>query len=172
MSMAIVKATYTKSPEAAKATIRYIAHRPGREQEPGRRVLWTADGVVRRSAAYQLIDQAPTGSTFFRFAISPDPAREDSGRDLYLRDVTEATMGELEERIGKPVVWVAATHADHAPHRHTHVVAVVQGRLNTQDLRALTSRATTECREQRLELDAVREQRAREEEAAWELAWY
>ncbi len=172
MSMAIVKATYTKSPKAAKATIRYIAHRPGREQEPGRRVLWTADGVVQRSDAYQMIDHAPHGSTFFRFAISPDPVREDSGRDLYLRDVTEATMGELEERIGKPVVWVAATHADHAPHRHTHVVAVVQGRLTPQDLRALTSRATTECREQRLELDAVREQRAREEEAAWELAWY
>ena len=170
--MAIVKATYTKNPDGAKATIRYIQHRPGLEQEAGRRELWTADGVVQRSAAYQMIDQAPQGSTFFRFAISPDPVREDAQRDLYLRDITEATMGELEERIGKPVVWVAATHADHAPHRHTHVVAVVQGRLNTQDLRALTSRATTECREQRAELDAVREQRAREEEAAWEWALY
>ena len=172
MNMAVVRVTsYTKNPDSAKATIRYIAHRPGPEHEPGRRVLWTADGVVQRGEAYQMIDQAPHGSTFFRFAISPDPVREDSRRDLYLRDVTEVTMGELEERINKPVVWVAATHADHAPQRHTHVVAVVQGRLNPDDLRALTSRVTTECREQRLELDTVRQARTQEEEAAWEWAW-
>ncbi len=166
--MAIVKASYTKSVGGAKAAIRYIAHRPAREQERTSRQLWTKDGPLEKREAYQLIDQAPEDSTFFRFAISPDPIREDGPRDLYLRSVTEATMEELAERTGKPVAWVATTHADHAPHRHVHVVAMVQGRLSRDDLRSLTDRATQECREQRCERDAVREaQRAREEEQQW-----
>ena len=171
--MAIVKASYTKSREGAKATIRYIAHRPGREGEQTNRLLWTGEGKLDRQTAYQLIDQAPASSTFYRFAISPDLRHEDSHKDLYLRSVTEATMERLEERVGKPVAWVAATHADHAPNRHVHVVAVLQERLRPDDLRSLTHRATQECREQRLERDAVREaQRGREEELQWDWVLY
>ena len=171
--MAIVKASYTRSPEGAKASIRYIAHRPAREQARTSRQLWTKDGPVEKREAYHIIDQAPAGSFFFRFAISPDPRREDGPRDLYLRSVTEATMEEVAVRTGKPVAWVAAAHADHAPHRHVHVVAVVQGRLSRDDLRSLTDRATQECREQRLERDAVRgAQRAREEEQQWDWALF
>ena len=167
--MAIVKASYTRSPEGAKAAIRYIAHRPPQETERISRQLWTKDGPLEKSEAYHLIDQAPPGSFFYRLAMSPDPIREDSPRDLYLRSVTEATMEEMAERTGELVAWVATTHADHAPHRHVHVVAVVEGRLSREDLRALTDRATQECREQRLERDAVREaQRAREEEQQWD----
>ncbi len=167
--MAIVKASYTKNPAGAKAAIRYIAHRPTQEQERTSRPLWTTEGPLEKTEAYQLIDQAPADSTFFRFAISPDPRREDGPRDLYLRSVTEATMEAVAERTGKLVAWVATTHADHAPHRHVHVVAVVQGRLSRDDLRSLTDRATQECLEQRFARDAVREaQRAREEEQQWD----
>ena len=166
--MAIVKASYTTSPEGAKAAIRYIAHRPAREQGRTSRPLWTKDGPLEKTEAYHLIDQALPGSFFYRLALSPDPIHEDGPRDLYLRSVTEATMEELAERTGKLVAWVATTHADHAPHRHVHVVAVVQGRLSREDLRSLTDRATTVCREQRVERDAGREaQRAREEEQPW-----
>ena len=169
--MAVVKASYTTSPEGAKAAIRYIAHRPAREQERTSRPLWNTDGPVEKTEAYHLIDQAPANSFFYRLALSPDPSREDGPRDLYLRSVTEATMEALAERTGKLVAWVATTHADHAPHRHVHVVAVVRGRLSREDLRSLTDRATTECREQRFERDAVREaQRAREEEQQWDWA--
>jgi len=166
--MAIIKASYTKSPAGAKAAIRYIAHRPAREQERTSRRLWTKDGPLEKNEAYHMIDQAPPGGFFYRLALSPDPIREDGPRDLYLRSITEATMEEVAERTGKLAAWVATTHADHAPHRHVHVVAVVEGRLSREDLRALTDRATQECREQRLERDAVREARAREQEAAWE----
>ena len=123
---------------------------------------------MTRTDAYHMIDHAPTGSFVYRFALSPDPVREDGQRDLYLRSVTEATLGELSERTGKLVAWVATTHADHAPHRHIHVVAVVQGRLTTQDLRSLTTRATAVCREQRAARDAVREAQRGREEATWE----
>ena len=168
---AIVKASYTKSVGGAKAFIRYIAHRPAREQERTSRQLWTMDAPLEKTEAYHLIDQAPPGSFFYRLALSPDPLREDGPRDLYLRSVTEATMEEVAERTGKSVAWVATTHADHSPHRHTHVLAVVQGRLTSADLRAVTQRATTACREQRFERDAVREaQRGREEEQQWDWA--
>jgi hypothetical protein len=42
--MAIVKATYTKSRTAAKAAIRYIEHRPGRDQAKITRTLFGSDG--------------------------------------------------------------------------------------------------------------------------------
>ena len=166
--MAIVKARYTKSPAGAKASIRYITHRPDQHGTRMSRVLWSQDGKMTRTDAYHMIDQAPRGSFFYRFALSPDPLREDIYHDLYLRSVTEATMEELAERTGKLVAWVATTHADHRPHRHTHVLAVVQGRLTTQDLRSLTTRATQVCREQRLARDAVREAQRGREEAVWE----
>src|SRR5437016_2791048 len=131
--MAIVKATYTKQRSGAKASIRYIEHRPGKEGEKISRVLFNSDGAMGRWQAYQMIDTAAKGSLFFRFVISPDPRGEDSQRDLHLREVTEQTMQTLEERLHKPISWVAAEHNDHAPHRHVHVVAVVPGRLHVQD---------------------------------------
>ncbi len=149
--MAIVKATYTKNRKAAKASIRYIQHRPGHEQQSLYRTLFTAEGKIERDAAYTLVDTAKKGSVFFRFVISPDPAREDSRHDLLLREVTEQTMQTLGDRLASPVAWVASIHADHTPHRHVHVLAVVQGKLFTQDFTALRERATAACQEQRRE---------------------
>jgi hypothetical protein len=54
MDMAIVKATYTKSSGAAKAAIRYIEHRPGREGEKVKRELYSRDGSVERGEAYRM----------------------------------------------------------------------------------------------------------------------
>ena len=52
-------------------------------------------------------------------------------------------------------------HADHAPHRHVHIVAVVGGRLQAQDFQLLRKTATEACLEQRRELDLARAQKAR-----------
>jgi len=132
------------------------------------------DGAMGRWQAYRMIDAAEKGSVFFRFVISPDPKQEDTQQDLRLREVTEQTMDALEDRIHKQVSWVAAVHADHAPHRHVHVIAVVQGRLQPQDFQVLRDAATTACLEQRSVRDLMLEhtqqlQEARErEEAQWE----
>jgi hypothetical protein len=172
--VAIVKARYTLSRGAAKATIRYIAHRPGKENARITRTLWGVNGKMERHDAYQLIDAAREGSVFFRFVISPDPVGEDAAKDLFLRDITERTMQALEERVRKQVSWVAATHADHAPHRHVHVLAVVDGRLTRDDLQALTRAATDASLTQRRERDQAHEATQREkeriakEEAQWE----
>src|SRR5436190_24275797 len=116
--MAIFKATYTSKAAGAKASIRYIEHRPGKDNAKITRTLWGIDGKMERKEAYQMIDEAEKGSLFFRFVLSPDPAKEDTDKDLFLRDITEHTMHTLEDRFGTNIAWVAASHLDHAPHRH------------------------------------------------------
>src|SRR5436305_12242485 len=103
--MAIVKATYTKSRRGAKASIRYIEHRPGKDGEKITRTLFGSDGGMGRWQAYQMIDESQKGSLFFRFVISPDPKGEDTDKDLFLREITEKTMLRLEEHIQRAVSW-------------------------------------------------------------------
>jgi hypothetical protein len=170
-NMAIVKATYTKNSAGAKASIRYIEHRPGKDGEKITRTLFGWDGAMGRHQAYRMIDAAEKGSIFFRFVISPDPKQEDTGKDLYLREITEKTMLNLEERLQKQVHFVAAEHNDHAPHRHVHILAVVQGRLNLQDFQSLRQTATEQALFQRHERDlqqSHKEQAREREEAQWE----
>ena|SRR5438128_2470208 len=170
--MAIVKATYTKQAQGAKASIRYMEHRPGKDGEKVTRTLFGSDGLLGRWQAYRMIDEADKGSLFFRFVISPDPKQEDTAKDLHLREITQRTMQTLEERLHKEVSWVAAEHDDHAPHRHVHIVAVVAGRLNVQDFQALRQTATEAALAQRHERDLIREHQQQErrerEEAQWE----
>ena len=168
--MAIVKATYTKRSAGAKASIRYIEHRPGKDGQRLTRPLFGSDGLMGRYEAYRMIDEAEKGSLFFRFVVSPDPKEEDTEKDLFLREITQKTM-ECLERLDTHVSWVAAEHADHAPHRHVHVVAVVPGRLNVQDFQVLRHAATEAALFQRKERDLAREHKERErqqEEAQWE----
>src|SRR5689334_11436682 len=131
--MAIVKASYTKQARTAKASIRYIAHRPTQDGRRANRILYGIDGAMGRWQAYSIIDEAEQGSYFYRLVISPDPNAEDSQKDLFLRAITEQTMQQLADRLGTPIAWIAAEHSDHAPHRHTHAVAVVPCKLNVQD---------------------------------------
>jgi hypothetical protein len=166
--MAIVKATYTKSSAGAKASIRYIEHRPGKDGEKVTRTLFGGDGRMGRWQANRMIDEAEKGSLFFRFVMSPDPKREDAGKDLYLRQITEQTMLKLEERLHTQITWVAAEHDDHAPHRHVHVVAIVPGRLQVQDFHAMRQTATEAALAQRYQRDRALGQQAREKEAQWE----
>lgn len=168
-TMAIVKATYTKSKEGAKASVRYIQHRAGKDGANMNRTLFNGDGAMGRWHAYDLIDEADKGSYFFRFVISPDPASEDTGKDLFLRAITEQTMLSLAERFNKPLQWVAVEHDDHAPHRHIHVLAIVPTRLQVPDFQSMRKRATEIALEQRKERDLMKEQHMREKEARqWE----
>src|SRR3954454_6062792 len=151
--MAIVKANFVKRGKSAKgrakASIRYIQHRRGKDGEAITRTLFGSDGEMARIEAYRMIDEAKKGSLFYRFVLSPDPKAEDTGRDLDMRDITFQTLQALEERVKKSVLWVAAVHADHAPHRHIHVFAVVPKRLFVKDFQHLRARASQACRQQR-----------------------
>ena len=167
--MAIVKATYTRSSAGAKASIRYIEHRPGKDGEQITRTLFNSDGLMGRWQAYRMIDDAERGSYFFRFVVSPDPQQEDTHKDLFLRQITEQTILSLEDRLQKQIQWVATEHDDHAPHRHVHVVAIVPGRLQVQDFQTMRTTATEAALLQRRERDLAREQQEQAREAAqWE----
>ncbi len=167
--MAIVKATYTKSSSGAKASIRYITHRPGRAGERITRTLFGWDGAMTRQEAYRLIDAVEQGSVYFRFVISPDPNGEDTAKDLLLRQITEQTMQTLEDQLQQSIGWVGVVHDDHAPHRHVHIVAVIAGRLNPQDFHALRHTATNACLQERQARDYAYTQQAQaREEVAWE----
>src|SRR3954469_20210777 len=84
--MAIVKANFVKRDKSAKgrakASIRYIQHRRGKDGEAITRTLFGSDGEMSRTEAYRMIDEAKKGSLFYRIVISPDPKGEDERRDL------------------------------------------------------------------------------------------
>src|SRR5512144_2825583 len=113
--MAIVKANYVRRGRGekarAKATIRYMMHRPGREGQKVTRTLFGSDGVMERRQAYRLIEEARRGTIFFRMIISPDPTKEDKKKDLDLFALTNHTMVTLEDRVKRKVHWVAVAHS-------------------------------------------------------------
>jgi hypothetical protein len=158
IDMAIIKANYTKSTGSAKANIRYIQHRTGRDGATIVRSLFGSDGTMNRGEAYRMIDEAENGSVFFRLKISPDPRTEDTKRDLFLQEVTHKTLDTLEQRIGTSVSYVASIHDDHTDIRHVHVLAVVKGRLNPADFKAMRETATSVSVEQRRQRDQGTEQ--------------
>ena len=172
--MAVLVANYVKKGsterERAKATIRYIQHRLGKDHERKSRTLFGLDGPIGRWQAYRMVDDAPKGRYFYRFVINPDPVHEDKERDILLREIIEYTMQKLEEQTKTPVQWVAAVHDDHTDKRHIHALAIVKGRLNREALEMLREAATEEAQLQREARDLMREaeelQREREE-ALW-----
>jgi hypothetical protein len=165
--MAIFKASYTRTAAVAKGNIRYIENRPGKDGEKIIRTLYTWDGKIDRRDAYDMIDAAEKGSYFFRLVISPDPVKEDTHRDIYLRTVLEQTMRGLEDQLGTQIQWIAANHQDHAPQRHMHVLAILPRKLSRQDLFAGRSLATEAALTQRREQDKIREQQ-QERGMEWE----
>ena len=159
--MAIVKANYVKRGVGdrgrAKATVRYIQDRPGKQKEKLTRTLFGSDGPLSREQVYRMIDEAGRGTLFYRLVISPDPNREDGLRDLNLANLTTQTIAELEDRLKTQILFAAVVHNDHAPHRHVHVLALLNRRLAKPDINFLRDRATAATGLQRRVLDLVQE---------------
>ena len=172
VDMAIFKASYTRKAAVAKASVRYIEHRPGKDNAKITRTLWGMDSTMQRQEAYRMIDEAESGSYFFRFVISPDPEQEDTHKDIFLRDIVEQTMLHVEERVHQQLQWVASTHDDHAQHRHVHVLAILPRKLQIHDLQAARQIATENALDQRRQKDnalEVKRQAERGETLQWEL---
>jgi hypothetical protein len=158
--MAIFKANYCKRGKTertlAKASVRYIQHRAGKDGEKISRDLFGSDGVMTRYQAYRMIDEAKKGSFFYRFVLSPDPKREDRNHDLDMRDIARQTILALEEYLDQSILWVGAVHDDHAPHLHAHLIAIVPRKLTVADLTMLRGATTEAALEQRHYLDLLR----------------
>jgi hypothetical protein len=155
--MAVVRANYVKQGRderaIAKANIRYIQERPGRDKEKLTRTLFGAAGSMGRYEAYQFINDAPKGTYFYRLKLSPDPATEDTKRDLHMQKLTRQMMQRLEKRLKTAIPWTGALHDDHTDIRHVHILAAMPRRLQRYELEALIREATTICQEQRRVLD-------------------
>jgi hypothetical protein len=160
--MAVVKANYVKKGigerVTAKANIRYIQERPGKDKEKLTRPLFDSAGLIGKHEAYQFIDtEAKKGRYFYRFKLSPDPIKEDTKRDLNMQKLTRQMMIRLEKRLKTTIPWAGALHDDHTDIRHVHILAAIPRRLQKYELEALIRETTTICREQRRELEPGKE---------------
>ena len=171
--MAFVGTSYVRRGKVgnakAKDTVRYIQHRPGKDNERVMRPLFTNGGPMTRLEVYQFIDDAPKGTHFYTIIVNPDPEKENVHKDLDMRQIAITTMQTIESIVDTPVIWVAAIHDDHTDKNHVHALAAVNRRLDTPELNLIREATTTACLEQRLELDRTRERQARQkEQGEWE----
>jgi hypothetical protein len=172
--MAFVGTTYVRRGKVgnakAKDNVRYIQHRAGKDKERVTRPLFTSDGPMTRLEAYQFIDEAPKGTHFYTIIINPDPEKEDTHKDLDMRQIAITTMQTIAEIVQTPVIWVAAVHDDHTDKNHVHALAALNRRLDTPELNRIREETTHACLRERRELDRSRERQARErEQEVWEL---
>jgi hypothetical protein len=87
--MTIFKDNYCKRGKTerslAKASIRSIQNRRGKDGEKLTRTLFNSYGPMERLEAYRMIDEAKKGAYFYRFVLSPDPKKEDHHHDLAMQ---------------------------------------------------------------------------------------
>src|SRR4051812_1439593 len=123
--MVIKITSYTRNRKAAKATVRYISHRPNMHKERVSRPLFDFEDILKKLEIYEVIDRAPKGSVFYRVAFSPDPAKEDTYKDLDLRWLTQVSMHYLRQKLGKDIQFIASKHNDQSPIRHVNALVIV-----------------------------------------------
>lgn len=179
----ILRHSFTRRRETARAALRYYQHRPRGEGEPPR-AIFTKGGTLSRDEANRLLDEHQTGRYLaHRLMLSPpEDARPDD-----LRELTRYVMGELEKRLERALHWVAVEHRNTA-HPHVHVVLAGAGgalragdgrlhevRLGRDDHRRMREDGLVYCRlsarirddwDQALERAAMQDERGRHEARA------
>jgi hypothetical protein len=139
---AVIKTTYTKNLKAAKASVRYFAHRIDREGNRITRQLFGNYGLLTKNEAYRLIDTTQGRNYFYRIIISPENS-EGVARDL--SGITRQTMRDLQKilRSKRPIPFVAAVHTDHSDTPHVHALAILKTYLGEAQLAKLRQSAET-----------------------------
>ncbi len=113
----ILRHTYTRSRDTARAGLRYYQMRPRGADEPPRS-LFGPDGTMTRDEAYRLLDQHQArGYLAHRLLLSP--GADERPDDLH--DFARHVMRELERDKGLALHWVAVEHRNTA-HPHVHIV--------------------------------------------------
>jgi len=121
----ILRHTYTRSRDTARAGLRYYQLRPRGEDEPPRSIFGR-DGTMTRDEAYRLLDAhqvgggaggAQRGYLAHRLMLSPPADR----RPDDLRALTRHVMAELARDRRQALHWVAVEHHN-TGHPHVHIV--------------------------------------------------
>jgi len=128
----ILRHTYTRNRDTARAGLRYYQMRPRGEGEPPRS-LFTKDGTVSRAEAYQLLD-AHQARGYLAHRLMLSPAVDEQPDDL--RELTRSVMVALEKEKGMTLHWVAVKHhnTDH-PHVHVVLCGGGEGRTGVEEVR-------------------------------------
>jgi len=113
----ILRHTYTRNRDTARAGLRYYQMRPRGEDEPPRS-LFTKEGAVSRAEAYQLLD-AHQSRGYLAHRLMLSPSADEQPDDLWA--FTRHVMGELEKEKGMTLHWVAVEHHN-TDHPHVHVM--------------------------------------------------
>ena len=117
MKAVILRHSYTRNRDTARAALRYYQMRPRGEGEPPRS-LFTRDGTVSRDEAYRMLDaHQARGYLVHRLMLSP--AADERPDDL--RDLTRYVLRELETQQGTSLHWIAVEHRN-TDYPHVHVV--------------------------------------------------
>ena len=121
----------------AKAGTRYVIHRPDDEGDRQYRSGFDADyDRVDKAEVYDRLESSE-GTYFYRLTLAPGEGR---WVEADMHDWTRRVMAHLEERTGE-CDWVAWAHRDHSNHDHVHVIAVLERRLDRDDLRDVREHA-------------------------------
>ena len=121
----------------AKAGARYVIHRPSDAAPREYRTGFDADNDrMEKDEVYDRLESAE-GTYFYRLTLAPGEGR---GTTADLHNWTRGVMDRLEERAGE-CDWIAWEHRDHSNHDHVHVIAVLDRRLDRDDLRDLREHA-------------------------------
>ncbi len=132
MRVVILRHTYTRNRDTARAGLRYYQMRPRGEGEPPRS-LFTKDGTVSRAEAYQLLD-VHQARCYLAHRLMLSPAVDEQPDDL--RELTRYVMVELEQEKGMTLHWVAVEYhnTDH-PHVHVVLCGGGEGRTGGEEVR-------------------------------------
>ncbi len=149
----VVKARYSQGRGAlrlAKGHVRYAVHRTNEHGQRQYREIWDRDGRLDKLTAYERLDRVRQDDYVYRLTLSPHPERQDGGTQLDLPAWTRAIMAHLERDTGRPLDWFAVVHA-HTDHRHVHVVAISDCRLDVGHFRAMREAGDTNALAQQRE---------------------
>jgi len=117
VKIVILRHSYTRNRDTARAGLRYYQMRPRGEGEPPRS-LFTKEGAVSRAEAYRLMD-AHQARGYLAHRLMLSPAADEQPEDL--RALTRSVMVELEKEKGMTLHWVAVEHHN-TDHPHVHVM--------------------------------------------------
>jgi type IV secretory pathway VirD2 relaxase len=113
----ILRHTFTRNRDRARAALRYYETRPRGRGEP-RRTIFTATGTVTRAEAYRLLD-AHQHARYLAHRLMLSPAEAERPDELV--SFTRYVLSELEKQQGLALHWVAVEHRNTA-HPHVHVI--------------------------------------------------
>ncbi len=167
----ILRHTYTRSRDTARAGLRYYQMRPRGEDEPPRSIFGQ-DGTMTRAEAYRLLDAHQVGSGaggqargYLAHRLMLSPGAHERPEDL--RDLTRHVMRELERDKGQRLHWVAVEHRNTA---HPHVHIVLAGGAGAGRLRELRLDRTDHARIKEDGLDYCRLTARVRDDWEWALA--